>query len=77
MNAIVIGLLGFVAGVLFSNTVRTAIQPMLPEGMNIPSFYASYPANLDYTSRSSFTGSVDASEYDSASERYNNHIPIE
>lgn len=72
MNALIVGLLGFVAGVLLADKVK----PMIP--FELPSFYAnSYPANLDYTSRSSFTGSVDASEYDSANERWNNHITIE
>ena len=72
------GLLGFVAGVIFSNSVRQMVGPMLPEGMKIPSFYAdSYPAEIEDTTRSSFAGAVTERDYDSALELNINHIPME
>lgn len=80
MNAIIIGLLGFAAGMIFGNSVRSMIQPMLPEGIQIPSFYGarSYQSNVEYdTTRSSFAGAVTERDYDSELETHINHIPME
>lgn len=79
MNAIIIGLLGFAAGMIFGNSVRSMIQPILPAGIEIPSFRArSYQSNIEYdTTRSSFAGAVTERDYDSELETHINHIPIE
>ena len=77
MNAIIIGLLGFAAGMIFGNSVRSMIQPVIP--FEIPSFRArSYQTNVEYdTTRSSFAGAVTERDYDSELETHINHIPIE
>jgi hypothetical protein len=72
MNALIIGLLGFAAGVIFSDTVRK----MVP--IEIPSFYANTYQSRQYPStRSAFTGSVYEKEYDNEMETHLNHITIE
>lgn len=78
MSAILYGIIGFVAGVIFGNSVRTMIEPMLPEGITIPSFRArSYPAVEYDTTRSSFAGSVTERDYDSELETHINHLPMD
>ena len=69
----------FLAGVIFSNMVRKTVGPILPAGIEIPSFYSSsYPAAIDYpsTTRSALAGSVYERDYDNANELNINHLPM-
>ena len=69
--------LAFLAGVVLGNKVKELVSSNL--GFDIPSFYASYPAGVDYpaTTATTLSASVDGSSYDSALERTINHIPID
>ena len=71
--------LAFLAGVILSNSVRGAVDPMLssfPAPFNsIPSFYASYPA-YEYATTDAFAGNVYERDYQNANELNINHVPI-
>lgn len=68
--------IGFIAGVVMANTVRNLVSQHL--GFDIPSFYASYPAGVDYpsTTATSMAGNVYEKDYDNANELHINHLPM-
>ena len=66
----------FLAGVVLGDKVKGLVSENL--GFDIPSFYASYPAAIDYpqTTRTSLAGNVTERDYDNANELNINHLPI-
>lgn len=71
---------GFLAGMVLGGKVRELIAQLPPPlNVDIPSFYASYPATIDYPQTTSTTlhASVDGRDYDSALESHINHVPID
>lgn len=80
--------IAFLAGVVFSSSVRKAVDPILgqlPGDLSIPSFYAdsyyndtnAYPAEMYPTTMTSFVaGNVYEKDYQNADELHINHLPI-
>lgn len=77
-NALLYGVVGFLAGVVMANSVRSLVQQTV--GFEIPSFYSdAYQSEIDDydTTRTSFVGAVSERDYDSNLETHINHINIE
>lgn len=64
----------FLAGVVLADKVKGFVSENL--NVQIPSFYASYPAYEYPTTRTSLAGNVYEKDYDNANELNINHVPI-
>ena len=71
------GIVGFLAGMVLGGKVRELIAQLPPPlNIDIPSFYASYPAYEYPTTSTSMAGSVYERDYGNANELNINHVPI-
>ena len=77
-NALLYGVIGFLAGVVVADKVRGLVSQTT--GFDIPSLYAhSYQSDIPEleTTRTSFVGATTERDYDSELETHINHIPMD